>query len=190
MTAAIDTSLLLLLLDPKVPVPPDEHGNLIVDAQKRVLHLVTELSKARRKLLIPTPVLSEMLILTQGTGQQYLEKINKSRVFEIVPFDQRAAIELALMTAVSKRQAKKLRAGSAITAAKLKFDRQIVATAKVHGATTIYAGDNDLATFARNHGLEAIKLYELTLPETDRQITFAWPTSDEADEAQEAPPPD
>lgn len=186
MTAAIDTSLLLLLLDPNTPVPKDETGKAIPDAQKRVLHLLNELSKARRKLIIPTPVLSEMLLLTQTAGQQYLEKINKSRAFVVAPFDQKAAIELALMTALSKRQAKKLRAGSAVTAAKLKFDRQIVAIAKVNGAKTIYAGDGDLATFAKDNGIEAIKLEELVLPESDRQMDIIWPISDETDEAQEA----
>ena len=188
MTAAIDTSLLLLLLDPKTPTPNDGAGKPVSDAQQRVLHLLSELSKAKRKLIIPTPVLSEMLLLTQTAGQAYLEKINKSRAFIVAPFDQKAAIELALMTAVSKRQARKLRAGSAVTAAKLKFDRQIVAIAKVNGATTIYASDSDLATFATNNGLEAIKLEELELPEKDRQMDFlAWPDKDESDEAPEPP---
>ena len=189
MTAGIDTSLLLLLLDPKTPVPKLENGRIIEDAQKRVLHLIGELSKARRKLIIPTPVLSEMLLLTQGVGQQYLDKLNKSRAFVVAPFDQKAAIELAVMTAMSKRQRKKLRAGSAATAAKLKFDRQIVSIAKVNGATTIYTSDDDLAAFAKSNGIEAVDLKDLELPETDRQTTFVWPTDDEADEAPEAPSP-
>lgn len=159
----------------------------IADAQKRVLHLLSELSKAKRKLVIPTPVLSEMLLITHGVGQQYLEKIDKSRAFVVAPFDQKAAVELAVMTAMSSRERKKLRAGSNATAAKLKFDRQIVAIAKTNSATTIYTGDEGLATFAKANGIEAIKLDELPLPEKDRQLDIAWPERDELDEAPEPP---
>lgn len=149
---------------------------------------MSELSKAKRKLVIPTPVVSEMLLLTHGFGQQYLEKINKSRAFVVAPFDQKAAIELAVMTAISRREKKKLRAGSNATAAKLKFDRQIVAIAKTSGATTIYTGDGDLATFAKENGIEAVKLEELPLPEGARQMDFlAWPEKDDPDETPDPP---
>jgi hypothetical protein len=130
-----------------------------------------------------------MLLLTQGIGQQYLERIDKSRAFFVAPFDQKAAIELAVMTAMSKRQAKSSRPGSAATAAKLKFDRQIVAIAKVNGVTTIYSSDHDLATFAKNNGIEAVSLENIVLPEVDRQLDFfEWPTIGEADEDGDAPP--
>lgn len=189
MTAAIDTSLLLLALDPRTPAPRDEAGNPIPDAQTRVLHLIGELSKERRRLIIPTPVLSEMVLLTEGVGQQYLARIEKSRSFLVAPFDTKAAIELAAMTALSRRQKKKLRPGNPLTVAKLKFDRQIVAIAKVNGATTIYAGDHALATFAKANGINAIKLEELPLPEGARQMDLlkAWPETHEPDEGPHPP---
>jgi len=186
VTAAFDTNLLLLALDPNTPVPKDANGKPVVEAQKRLLHLVSELSKQRRKVVIPTPVLGEMLLLTQGAGQKYLEKINRSRAFIIAPFDQMAAIELAVMTAMSKNQAKRLKAGSVTTAAKLKFDRQIVAIAKVQGATTIYSNDKELGKFAKAQGIEVIKLEELDLPAADQQMTIEWPTEG-VDEAQDHP---
>jgi predicted nucleic acid-binding protein len=65
----------------------------------------------------------------------------------VVPFDTRAAIELAVMTRNAIDQGDK-RGGVDAPWNKVKFDRQIVAIAKVAGATTIYSDDLQLRTFA------------------------------------------
>jgi len=44
----------------------------------------------------------------------------------------------------------------------LRFDRQIVAIAKVYGATTLYAGSEEVAAFAAECGIEARSFNDLS----------------------------
>ena len=46
----------------------------------------------------------------------------------------------------------------------MKFDRQIVAIAKVEGAERIYSNDGDIARYAKAEGLEVIRLQDLPDP--------------------------
>ena len=93
-------------------------------------------------MVVPTPVLAEILVRTpEEDAKTILERLNQA-AFEIAPFDQRADIELAdlMRIELDQRGRRKLRQ-EAETWAKLKFDRQIVAIAKVRGAATIYSHD-------------------------------------------------
>jgi len=54
--------------------------------------------------------------------------------------------------------------------AKVKFDRQIVAIAKVTGASIIYSDDEDVAKLAQPVGIEVIALNALPEPPTPPQI--------------------
>lgn len=65
-----------------------------------------------------------------------------------------------------------LRAGTTTTRAKLKFDRQIIAIARVQGQTVIYSDDEDIAKLADPLGLEVIPVNELPLPPEDRQLSL------------------
>ena len=102
------------------------------------------------RIVIPTPVLSEFLTFAQP---DYLLQITQSVWFEVVSFDQRAAVEaaLALQRAMKSAQGKKL--GLASSWQKIKVDRQIVAIGKVAGVTAIYSTDPDVLTLAREAGL-------------------------------------
>jgi hypothetical protein len=67
---------------------------------------------------------------------------------------------------------------------KVKFDRQIVAIARVVQATTIYTDDENLAATAKAVGIQSIGLAELTLPaETAQgQLPFEAKKPDAIDE--------
>ena len=65
------------------------------------------------------------------------------------PFETRAAIEVALMTRNAKSGGDK-KGGLDAPWAKVKFDRQIVAIAKVVQASAIYTDDGDIVSIARN----------------------------------------
>ena len=54
-----------------------------------------------------------------------------------------------------------LRAGTDITRAKLKFDRQIVAIARTVGQKTIYSDDGDIAKLAEALELEVVPVHAL-----------------------------
>ena len=79
------------------------------------------------------------------------------------------------MTAAARRSAGGIRAGSTESMAKIKFDRQIVAIAKVVGATTIYSDDKNLLNFAKANNIATVKLAELPLPPEDRQQSITFP---------------
>jgi hypothetical protein len=56
------------------------------------------------------------------------------------------------------------RGGAQGTWAKVKYDRQIVAIAKVEAADTIYSDDEDVRKLAIQAGLAVMKISELPLP--------------------------
>lgn len=51
-----------------------------------------------------------------------------------------------------------------VTKAKIKFDRQVVAIAKVEGADTLYTHDTGLRDVALANGLRVVMTWELPLP--------------------------
>jgi hypothetical protein len=114
--------------------------------------------------------ISELVWLAGKAGPNYVSVFNKhGSVFRIADFDQRAAIELAMMNAADKGKTGGIRAGSTASMAKVKFDRQIVAIAKVNKVATIYSDDEDLRTFAEANNIEVVRLLEMPLPPSDSQ---------------------
>lgn len=167
-----DTSVLLLVLDPKAKGPADPASGLPVEqAAKRIEHLITVLSNQREKIIIPTPVLSEVLVHAGAAMGGYLNLLNGQSVFRIADFNQKAAIEAAIAM-----QEALLRGGHRVDAAnpdasrtKIKFDRQIVAIAKAEGAHSIYSDDDDVHSYASRGGLLAYRTIDIDLPPDDPQ---------------------
>jgi hypothetical protein len=94
-----DTTFILLLLDSSVPVPSDpETGKPIEHGRDRVEYLISRLSDAGTEILIPTPVLAEALVRAGPATPDYLSKIRAIRSLRIGNFDQRAAVEVSLLT--------------------------------------------------------------------------------------------
>ena len=84
-------------------------------------------------------------------------------VIIVRPFDELAAIELAAMEIEARKTGDK-RGAISQPWTKVKFDRQIVAIAKVNSATRIYSDDGDVRAFATKAGLEVVTSWELPLP--------------------------
>lgn len=93
-----DTSVLLLLLDPDAGVPLDLNGDPVTGPKERIEYLVQGLSEAKTAIIIPTPTLSEALVVAGDAADDYLTEIEHSYRFSIEAFDTRAAIEVAVMT--------------------------------------------------------------------------------------------
>lgn len=168
----IDANMLLLLLRPGTPVPKDSSGVTIEKAKERIEYLTAKLDKAKTKLVIPTPALSEALVRAgTAASMQIIEHLNKFSVFRIEAFDTRAAIEVAAMTrnAIDKGSKK---GASASVWAKIKYDRQIVAITKVCGAKTIYSDDKDIRAIAKLAGIKVIGLADLPLPPEKAQFSM------------------
>lgn len=163
-----DTSTIILSLDPNATPPIDPAtGKPVEKCKRRVEHLLDNLSKAKTPILIPTPVLAEYLVKAGPNKQAYLDRFFGSRNFEIGPFDVRAAVECAELLGDPDLGKKKLDAKT--TKAKIKFDRQIIAIAKVRQASRLFTDDNPLAELARANGIAAVMTWEIPLPQEDPQ---------------------
>jgi predicted nucleic acid-binding protein len=167
-----DTSILLLLIEPtaKPPLNPST-GKPVENAPARITHLVSVLSEAREKIIVPTPVLSELLIHAGAAMEQYLHTLNGQASFRIANFDQKAAIEaaIAMSDAIRRGGIRVDATDPQATRGKVKFDRQIVAIAKAEGATAVYSDDGDVVKYAQQAGLKAYRTADLDLPPEDPQ---------------------
>src|SRR4051812_15732611 len=135
----IDATMLMPLLRPNIPVSAGPGGVPIEKAKERIDYLVKTLEKEKTKIIVPTPVLSEILVRAGAeASDKIVDHLQRFAVFRIEPFDTRAAIEAAAMTRELLDGRQRKRGTSNATWTKIKFDRQIVAIAKVCGATVIY----------------------------------------------------
>jgi hypothetical protein len=127
-------------------------------------------------VIIPTPVLSEVLVRAgSDASQKIVEHINRFSVFRIESFDARVAIEVAAMTRSALDGPSKNKRGTvAAPWTKIKYDRQIVAIAKVVRATAIYSDDKDIRSIAAMEDISVIGLADLPLPAEDSQGEFVF----------------
>jgi predicted nucleic acid-binding protein len=159
---AFDASFLILAFDEKAASKhPTPH------LSERISLLLEHMTKARGKILIPTPALSEFLT---GADISVLDQINDSSVFRIAPFDERAAIEAAELTKRAVRDSDKKDPIVAATWAKIKFDRQIVAIVKVEGVNTIYSTDPHIAKHAKLLEIECKGIEDLPLLRSETRL--------------------
>ena len=180
-----DANTLMLLLDPALPAPKDKStGEPVTEVEKRIKHLVDTLQKRREKIVIPTPALAEVLTKADRAGADYFIKIDRSAAFRIEAFGSRAAIELARMT-TSAINAGDKRGGVSASWNKIKFDRQIVAIAKIKNVSMIYSDDLDLAQFSTAQGISVTTVSQLPLPPPEEQMGFAWNMVHEDDDTED-----
>jgi hypothetical protein len=120
-----DTTTALLALRPGVNPPLDPAtGAPVQHAEARISLLVETLAKAHTRIVIPTPVMSELLVHAGAATAELVTRLTRSATFRVMPFDTRAAIELALMTRNAIDDGDK-RGGIDAPWNKIKFDRQI-----------------------------------------------------------------
>lgn len=183
---AIDNTTLALLLHPKAKPPLDlETNQPLQKAQERLEQLITDLDAEDERVIIPTPVLTELLILAGKEGPQYLEKIQASKTLLVRGFDERAAVELAAMELADRGKHGK-KGGVEAPYQKVKFDRQIVAIAKVNGAHTIYSDDDGVRKFASRIGLKVISTWDLPIPPSKTPLFDDLP-AEESESADDKP---
>ncbi len=162
MAVVFDSSILLLILQPDVPPPIDPLTKLpLAHAKERIDYLVSRLSAQKANVLIPTPVLTEILCGAETAKSRFINLLNTAP-FQIVPFDTRASIDCAelLNTKLSKKRRTKNEPISGYRS-KIKFDQQIVAIAKVHRVDAIYSDDKDILHDAGRVSLKVIRSFEL-----------------------------
>lgn len=164
----LDTCTFCLLVHPNANPPKDSEDKPIEYAKERYELLARQISKAKGKILIPTPVLAETLVIANEGMTGILNMLSKTSCFQIVPFDQKAAIELAIMT--SEAIANDTYKVDGSTRQKVKIDRQIVAIAKANEATRIISDDEGVIKIAQSVSLNYKRTSDLPIPEQDSQL--------------------
>ena len=160
----LDASFVLLLIQPDARPPNDPSTGKPVDhCQSRIEHLIAQLGEQRTPVIVPSPALAEFLVRAGPAATRYLQQLQDTRAIKVEPFGERAAIECALLIDGSRKKK------SAETWAKVKFDRQILAVAKVVAASTLYTNDKKLAALAKQNGVKPVAVHELPLPPVDLQ---------------------
>ena len=158
MKVVFDTGILIAWLDPSAT-----NALSVPDGPARVEFLVKTLTEQKATIVIPTPALSEFLVLAATQSPSYVHQLSRSPVVRIRPFDLRAAVEAAEAHEHATRQGNK-KDGATGTWQKVKVDRQIVAIAKVHSVDWLYAGDRDIKKLAVSMGVPVKLLESLPLP--------------------------
>jgi hypothetical protein len=161
-----DATMMLLFMHPDVNIPLDPNTNLPVEnVDARISGLIEDLEKQKVKIIIPTPALSELLVRAGDATPSLINNLQKSSVFRIVPFDTLAAIEVSIMTRQEKDSGNKCVGVDKSTWAKLKYDWQIIAIAKVHRATAIYSDDKHIHNHCKSMPIKVIRLYDIPIPQ-------------------------
>lgn len=164
MILAVDSSALILLINPAANPPDDpETEQPVTHARERVELFLAGLSSADT-LIIPTPVLAEVLVGAEEGGPGLLEAISGLARVKVRPFGERAAIETAMMTREAIAAGDK-RLGSHAPWQKVKVDRQVAAVARAENATRMYADDHNLVKFARKLGMDVFSTWDLPVPD-------------------------
>lgn len=181
----LDTTTILLLIEPTSRPPQDpQTGKPLERCKDRLEYLTKTLSEAGSRVVVPTPVLAELLVGAGAARSDYLTEIQASSVFQIVPFDVKSAVELSfLLDANSKPIKAKL--SRVETWAKVKFDRQIIAIAKAQNIGDIYTDDEHLTSVAGANRISVHHTWDLPLPPQEKQITMEFPVPKEPPEEQD-----
>ncbi|MEH6809239.1 MAG: hypothetical protein V7651_10320 [Hyphomonas oceanitis] len=168
MIIGFDANIWIARYDPSIRTPIDpSSGQPITHAQQRVKALIKQAGQDKHTILIPTPVLSEVLAYTDDRRFEMLAAIAKSAHFQVASFDMKAAVELAEMNLEAAVGDKRF--GSEDPYQKTKIDRQIAAICKVNDCKTFYTTDRSLGNFARRFGVEVKHLSDIPLPEETKQ---------------------
>jgi predicted nucleic acid-binding protein len=168
---AFDNTILSLLIFPDADLRQGNEGQKVEHARERVAGLVQSVEDAREQVLVPTPVLCELLVTEGADVQDVLTTLRGSAYIRVESFDERAAVELA-MRLRDARRAGDQREGLPITKSAMKFDRQIVAIALVSGASVLYSDDDGVAKFAAGCGLAVKRVADLPVPASQQPLPF------------------
>jgi len=118
---------------------------------QEISKLIEALSSENAKVIVPTPALAQVLTHAPGRAESWMRTLNTYSCFQVHPFDDKASFELTQLLGESVSGLRDI----------LRFDRQIVAIAKVYGASVLYADDEQVIQFAEACGIRSKRLKDL-----------------------------
>lgn len=168
MKVVLDTSVLMFLLDPSASAPLDVvTGKPVEHCQERIEGLLEDFDKSGVQLIVPTPVLSELLIKAGGRQVEVLAALVNKKSVQVLTFDEAAAVENAAM-----RRGDLSKKTRGETKKEVSFDLQILAIARVAGAKIILSDDENLRARAARAGMEVRGIAQISLADAKRQISM------------------
>jgi len=167
-----DTNFILAFFNEiKDPIIDKASRDPIEYIDQRVVALVERLQKEQNTIGIPTPALAEYGIRSGRSTQEIFKIISQSPRIEVLPFDQKAALECAIMARAGyEKKNKRYDANPNAVYQKLKIDRQIVAIAKACCVTDVYSHDSDVRILCGYHGIPCHNFLDLPIPDSARQM--------------------
>jgi predicted nucleic acid-binding protein len=175
----LDATVLLYFLDDKAKPPKCKESDEVVEyCRERVEYLIACLQANKAKIVIPAPVLAEVLVGAGNSAPEWLRILTTSKNFRLVPFDERAAIEFAATQGSRSAAGAK---STSTTWAQAKFDAQIMAIAAVEGAVTIHSDDSHIKKLSGTR-FEVFGIEDLPLPPDNIQASFEFPSATTAPE--------
>lgn len=137
--------------------------------RRRLTHFLGNVQKAKAKLVIPTPTLSEYLVYADQAALESLELLERKSFILIAPFDRAAAYECSQLDAAAIGRGDK-RDGRKDAWQKVKIDRQIVAIGKANGTQAFLSDDAGVEAIAKRIGIRTMKVCDLELPATQGEL--------------------
>jgi hypothetical protein len=163
---ALDTTSLSLLFIPGATVSRIGSIAPIKYAKERLDVLVQRIANANDQILIPTPVLSELIVkIPPERIHELLAQLNGSVWFRVEAFDAAAAVELGIRTSRAIAAGDKREGLKDAHWTKVKFDRQIVAVAMVNQASELISDDPHIKAIGERWGLKVTSIEDLPIPD-------------------------
>jgi hypothetical protein len=157
MIVVLDATLLLPLIKASGPKGLSVKFN----------HLLDTLDQRGDRVIVPAPAYSEVLVKAPGEIAAIFQKIEDAKRFQIEPFGKRAAIECAELIAKAWGTGGKKNFNSPW--AKVKFDHQIVAIAKLCGADVVYSDDGDVKSLCARENIKCLGTEDMPVPPAKAQ---------------------
>lgn len=158
----VDANFLVLLLD------PDGAMSHIARGKERILHYIAELSRGRTEIIVPAPVIAELVAGRVERIEEVLSALTSRRGFILLPFDPVIAIQTGELI---RRVQDSIPANERLPGWKvaMKYDAMIAATAIVRRARAVCTDDGGIARYLTGSGVEVIRIDDLPLPPEDAQ---------------------
>lgn len=125
----------------------------------RAKHLIEKCEEQKKKILVPSIVVAELLIKVEPSKHERFIKLMEKR-FIVPPFDVQAASYFAQIWQNNKQLRNSLMNDGVVTRKELKADSMIVATAVARKAWCIYSMDPHIKKFANGY-VEVLDVPEL-----------------------------
>ena len=130
--------------------------------ESRFNALIENLDNDEDEIIIPSPVLAEVLACARTDPETVLSLIDGSVNFRVVQFGRRAAMEFGELFKTLPRLNDEERIVH-------KFDLLIIAIAKLEEADTIYSADRPMKRLSLNQGIDCVDFQSLPRPASPSQ---------------------